>query len=180
VREAKEKIEADLAALNVKIQSQLAEKHCLELHYASLGSQYDQVKEKSRTLVHEVDKLTAAKGLLSGHMDYLVKTHEQMKMLLHKDRLTMKVMEEENLKLKATCSNLRVQITKGLKEQIKQSERTLVAYEARDKSRDYLKLMTESTRKPTALLKAVKKENNMLKAKINEFERLQQDQIASK
>jgi hypothetical protein len=33
--------------------------------------------------------------------------------------------------------------------------------------------MIESTRKAFALLKAVKKENNMLKAKINEFERLQ-------
>jgi hypothetical protein len=76
----------------------------------------DQEKEKSQTLAHEVDKLTAAKGLLLGHMDYLVKTHEQMKMLLDKDRLTMKVLEEENLKLKATCSDLHVQITKGLKE----------------------------------------------------------------
>jgi hypothetical protein len=56
----------------------------------------------------------------------------------------------------------------------------LVAYEARDKSRDYLKLMTESTRKANALLEAIKKENNMLKAKINEFGRLQQDQNASK
>jgi hypothetical protein len=108
-------------------------------------------------------------------MDYLVKTHEQMKILLDKDRLTIKALEEENLKLKATCSDLRVQITKGLKEKIKQSERILVAYEARDKSRDYLKLMTESTRKASALLKAVKKENDMLKAKINEFKRLQQD-----
>jgi hypothetical protein len=45
----------------------------------------------------------------------------------------------------------------------------LVAYEARDKSRDYLKLMTESTRKVAALLEAVKKENDMLKAKISEF-----------
>jgi hypothetical protein len=109
-------------------------------------------------------------------MDYLMKMQEQMKILLDKDRLTMKALEEENLKLKATCSDLRVQI----KGQIKQSERTLVAYEARDKSRDYLKLMTESTRKAAALLEAVKKENDMLKAKINEFERLQQDQIASK
>jgi hypothetical protein len=140
----------------------------------------DQEKEKSQTLAHEVDKLKTAKGLLSGHMDYLVKTQEQMKMLLHKDSLAMKALEEENLKLKATCSDLRVQITKGLKKQIKQSERTLVAYEARDKSRDYLKLMTESTRKSAALLKAVKKESDMLKAKINEFESLQQDQIASK
>jgi hypothetical protein len=90
-------------------------------------------------------------------------------MLLDKDRLTMKALEEENLKLKATCSDLRVQITKGLKEQIKQSERTLVAYEARDMSRDYLKLMTESTRKAAALLEAVKKENDMLKAKINQI-----------
>jgi hypothetical protein len=38
VQEAKEKIEADVAALNAKIQSQLAEKHSLELHCASLGS----------------------------------------------------------------------------------------------------------------------------------------------
>jgi hypothetical protein len=113
-------------------------------------------------------------------MDYLVKTQEQMKMLLDKDRLTIKALEEENPKLKATCSDLRVQITKGLKEQIKQSERTVVAYEARDKSRNYLKLMTESTRKATTLLEVVKKENDMLKAKINDFERLQQDQIASK
>jgi hypothetical protein len=103
-----------------------------------------------------------------------------MKMWLDKDRLTIKALKEENLKLKATCSDLRVQITKGLKEQIKQSERTIVAYEATDKSRDYLKLMTESTRKATALLEAVKKENDMLKAKINDFERLQQDRIASK
>jgi hypothetical protein len=158
-----EKIEADVATLNVKIQSQLAEKYSLELHCASLGSHLDQEKEKSRTLVHEVDKLMAAKGLLSGHMDYLVKA-----------------LEEENLKLNTTCSDLRVQITKGLKEQIKQSERTVVAYKARDKSRDLLKMMTESTRKAVALLQAVKKENIMLKAKINEFERLQQDQIASK
>jgi hypothetical protein len=172
VQEAKEKIEAGVAALNVMIQSQLAEKYSLELHCASLGSHLDQEKEKFRTLAHEVDKLTAAKGLLSGHMNYLVKMQEQMKMLLDKDRLTMKALEEENLKLKATCSDLHVQITKGLKEQIKQSERTLVAYEARDKSRDYLKLMTESTRKAAALLEAVKKENIMLKAKINEFERL--------
>jgi hypothetical protein len=50
-----------------------------------------------------------------------------MKMLLDKDRLTIKALEEENLKLKSTCSELRVQITKGLKEQIKQSEWTLVA-----------------------------------------------------
>jgi hypothetical protein len=112
-------------------------------------------------------------------MDYLVKTREQIKMLLDKDRLTIKALEVENLKLNATCSNLRVQITKGLKEQIKQSERTVVAYEARDKSRDLLKLMTESTRKAAGLLEAVK-ENIMLKAKINEFERLQQDEIASK
>jgi hypothetical protein len=140
----------------------------------------DQKKEKSRTLAHEVDKLKAVKGLLSGHMDYLVKTQEQIKMLMDKDRLTIKALEEENLKLTATCSDLRVQITKGLKEQIKQSERTMVAYEARDKSRDYLKLMTESTRKAAGLLEAVKKENKMLRAKINEFERLQQDQIASK
>jgi hypothetical protein len=76
----------------------------------------DQEKEKSQTLAHEVDKLTAVKGLLSGHMDYLVKMHEQMKMLLDKDRLTMKALEEENLQLKATCSDLRVQINKGLKE----------------------------------------------------------------
>jgi hypothetical protein len=47
VQEAKEKIEADVAALNVKIQSQLAEKHFLELHYARLGSHLDQEKEKS-------------------------------------------------------------------------------------------------------------------------------------
>lgn len=180
MQEAKEKIEADVAALNVKIQSQLAEKHSLELHCASLGSHLDQEKEKSRTLAHEVDKLTAAKNLLSGHMDYLVKTQEQMKMLLDKDRLTIKALEVENLKLNAMCSDLRVQITKGLKEQIKQSERTVVAYEARDKSRDLLKLMTESTRKAAGLLEAVKKENIMLKAKINESERLQQDQIASK
>jgi hypothetical protein len=140
----------------------------------------DQEKEKSLTLAHEVDKLTVAKVLLSGHMDYLVKMQEQMKILLDKDRLTIKALEEENLKLKATCSDLHVQITKGLKEQIKQSERTLVAYEARDKSKHYLKLMTESTRKATALLEAVKKESDMLKAKINEFECLQQDQIASK
>jgi hypothetical protein len=40
--------------------------------------------------------------------------------------------------------------------------------------------MTESTRKAATLLEAVKKENDILKAKINEFERLQQDQIASK
>jgi hypothetical protein len=180
VQEAKEKIEADVAALNVKLQSQLAEKHSLELHYASLGSHLDQEKEKSRTLAHEVDKRTAAKGLLSGHMDYLVKTQEQMKMFLDKDRLTIKALEEENLKLNATCSDLRVQITKDLKEQIKQSERTVVAYEARDKSRDLLKMMTESSRKEAALLKAVKKENIMLKAKINEFECLQPDQIASK
>jgi hypothetical protein len=113
-------------------------------------------------------------------MDYLVKTQEQMKILLDKDRLTMKALEEENLKLKAMCSDLRVQITKGLKEKIKQSERTVVAYEARDKSIDYLKLMIESTRKATVLLEAVKKENDMLKAKINDFECLQQDQIASK
>jgi hypothetical protein len=166
-----------VAALNVKIQSQLAEKHSLELHCSSLGSHLDQEKEKSRTLAHEVDKLTAAKGLLSGHMNYLVKTQEQMKMLLDKDRLTIKALEVENLKLNATCSDLRVQITKGLKEQ---SERTVVAYEARDKSRDLLKLMTESTRKAAGLLEAVKKENIMLKAKINEFEHLQQDQIASK
>jgi hypothetical protein len=113
-------------------------------------------------------------------MDYLVKTQEQMKMLLNKDRLTIKALEVENLKLNAMCSDLRVQITKGLKEQIKQSERTVVAYEARDKSRDLLKLMTESTRKAAGLLEAVKKKNIMLKAKINESERLQQDQIASK
>jgi hypothetical protein len=69
-------------------------------------------------------------------MDYLVKMQDQMKLLLDKDRLTIKVLEEENLKLKAMCSDLRVQITKGLKEQIKQSERTVVAYEARVKSRD--------------------------------------------
>jgi hypothetical protein len=56
----------------------------------------------------------------------------------------------------------------------------VVAYEARDKSRDLLKLMTESTRKAASLLEAVKKENIMLKAKINESERLQLDQIASK
>jgi hypothetical protein len=56
VQEAKEKIEADVAALNIKIQSQLAEKHSLELHCASLGSHLDQEKEKSRTLAHEVDK----------------------------------------------------------------------------------------------------------------------------
>jgi hypothetical protein len=56
----------------------------------------------------------------------------------------------------------------------------MLAYEARDKSRDLLKLMTESTHKAVALLESVKKENIMLKAKINEFERLQQDQIASK
>jgi hypothetical protein len=68
-------------------------------------------------------------------MDYLVKTQEQMKMLLDKDRLTMKALEEENLKLKATCSDLHVQITKGLKEQIMQSERTMVAYEAREVQR---------------------------------------------
>jgi chromosome segregation ATPase len=109
VQDAKDKIEVDVAALNVKIQSQLAEKHSLVLHYASLGSHFDQEKEKSRTLTHEVDKLTAAKGLLSGHMDYLVKTREQMKMLLDKDRLTIKALEEENLKLKAMCSDLRVQ-----------------------------------------------------------------------
>jgi hypothetical protein len=42
-----------------------------------------------------------------------------MKMLLDKDRLTIKALEEENLKLKAMCSDLRVQITKDLKEQIK-------------------------------------------------------------
>jgi hypothetical protein len=113
-------------------------------------------------------------------MDYLVKTHEQMKILLDKDRLTIKALEVENQKLNATCRDLRVQITKSLKEQIKQSERTVIAYEARDKSRDLLKLMTESTRKAAGLLEAVKKENIMLKAKINEFERLQQDQIASK
>jgi hypothetical protein len=47
VQEAKEKIEADVAAPNVKIQSQLAEKHSLELHCASLGSHLDQEKEKS-------------------------------------------------------------------------------------------------------------------------------------
>jgi hypothetical protein len=94
--------------------------------------------------------------------------------------LTIKALEVKNLKLNAMCSDLRVQITKGLKEQIKQSERTVVAYEARDKSRDLLKLITESTRKAADLLEAVKKENIMLKAKINEFERLQQDQIASK
>jgi hypothetical protein len=94
--------------------------------------------------------------------------------------LTIKALEVENLKLNATCSDLCVQITKSLKEQIKQSERTMVAYEARDKSRDLLKLMTESTRKAAGLLEAVKKENIMLKAKINESERLQQDQIASK
>jgi hypothetical protein len=70
------------------------------------------------------------------------------------------------------CSDLCVQITKGLKEQIKQSEGTVVAYEARDKSRDLLKLMTKSTRKAAGLLEAVKKENIMLKVKINEFERL--------
>jgi hypothetical protein len=180
VQEAKEKIEANVATLNVKIQSQLAKTHSLKLHCASPSSHLDQEKEKSQTLAHEVDKLMAAKGLLSGHMDYLVKMQEQMKMLLDKDRLTIKALEEENQKLKATCSDLRVQITKGLKEQIKQSERTVVAYEARDKSRDYLKLMTESTRKATALLEVVKKENNMLKAKINDFERLQQDQTASK
>jgi hypothetical protein len=156
VQEAKEKIEVDVAALNVKIQSQLAKKHSLELHCASLGSHLDQEKEKSQTLAHEVDKLTAAKGLLSGHMDYLVKTQEQMEMLLNKDRLTMKALEEENLKLKATCNDLHVQITKGLKEQIDQSERTVVAYEARDKSRDYLKLMTESTRKVATLLEALR------------------------
>jgi hypothetical protein len=49
-------------------------------------------------------------------MDYLVKMQEQMKLLLDKDRLTIKALEEENLKLKATCSDLCVQITKGLKE----------------------------------------------------------------
>jgi hypothetical protein len=113
-------------------------------------------------------------------MDYLVKMQEQMKMFLDKDRLTIKAPEEENLKLNATCSDLCVQITKGLKEQIKQSERTMVAYEARDKSRDLLKMMIESTRKVAALLEAVKKENIMLKGKINEFECLQQDEIASK
>jgi hypothetical protein len=56
----------------------------------------------------------------------------------------------------------------------------VVSYEARDKSRDLLKLMTESTRKAAGLLEAVEKENIMLKAKINESEHLQQDQIASK
>jgi hypothetical protein len=35
----------------------------------------------------------------------------------------------------------------------------VVAYEARDKSRVLLKLMTESTRKAAGLLEAVKKEN---------------------
>jgi hypothetical protein len=103
-----------------------------------------------------------------------------MKMLLDKDRLTIKALEVENRKLNATCSDLRAQITKGLKEQIKQSERIVVAYEARDKSRDLFKLMIENTRKAAGLLEGVKKENIMLKAKINEFERLQQDQIASK
>jgi hypothetical protein len=47
VQEAKEKIKADVAALNVKIQSQLAEKHSPKLHCASLGSHSDQEKEKS-------------------------------------------------------------------------------------------------------------------------------------
>jgi hypothetical protein len=60
-------------AMNVKIQSQLAEKHSLELHSDSLHSHLDQEKEKSQTLAHKVDKLTTVKGLLSGHMDYLVK-----------------------------------------------------------------------------------------------------------
>jgi hypothetical protein len=41
-------------------------------------------------------------------MDYLVKMQEQMKMLLDKDRLTIKALEVENRKLNATCSNLRV------------------------------------------------------------------------
>jgi hypothetical protein len=40
--------------------------------------------------------------------------------------------------------------------------------------------MTKGTRKSSALLEAVKKDNDMLKAKIDEFKRLQQDQIASK
>jgi RNase P subunit RPR2 len=91
-------------------------------------------------------------------MNYLVKTQEQMKMLLDKDMLTIKALEEENLKLKATCSDLHVQITKGLKKQIKQREWTLVGYEAKEKSRDYLKLMTESTHKASSPLETVKKE----------------------
>jgi hypothetical protein len=78
----------------------------------------DQEKEKSQTLAHEVDKLTVVEGLLSEHINYLVKTREQMKMLQDKDMLTIKALEEENLTLKATCNDLRVQITKGLKEQI--------------------------------------------------------------
>jgi hypothetical protein len=66
VQEAKEKIEADVATLNVKIQSQLAEKYSLELHCASLGSHLDQEKEKSQTLAHEVDKLTLRKTCYRG------------------------------------------------------------------------------------------------------------------
>jgi hypothetical protein len=66
--------------------------------------------------------------------------------------LTIKTLEKDNLTFKGTCSNLHVEITKDLQEQIKQGERNLVASEARDKCRDYFKLMTGSTRKVSALL----------------------------
>jgi hypothetical protein len=84
-----------VAALNAKIRSQLTEKHSLELHCASLRSHLDREKKKSQTLVHEVDKLTSVEGVLSGHMDYLVKTREHIKMLHDKDMLTIKALEEK-------------------------------------------------------------------------------------
>jgi hypothetical protein len=68
-----------VAVLNAKIRSQLAEKHSLQLDCASLRSYLDQEKEKSQTLAHEVDKLTVVEGMLTGLIDYLVKTREKMK-----------------------------------------------------------------------------------------------------
>jgi hypothetical protein len=68
-----------VAVLNAKIRIQLAETHSLQLDCASLRSYLDQEKEKSQTLAHEVDKLTVVEGMLTGLIDYLVKTREKMK-----------------------------------------------------------------------------------------------------